>query len=288
MAPMLEQPMTAGPALDPMLPRPYRILRVHRETHDTFTFELAPAARGEGCSFAPGQFNMLYVFGMGEVPVSISGDPGGSPSLHHTTRAVGTVTRAMQALKRGDTLGVRGPFGTSWPVDEAAGRDVIIVAGGIGLAPLRPALYQLLAQRKKYRRISLLYGARTPQDILYRHELEQWRGKFDLDVHVTVDRGSSEWNGNVGVVTKLIQRALFDPASAVALICGPEVMMRFTVMELQKHGLPLERTYLSLERNMKCAVGFCGHCQYGPLFICKDGPVFRGDRVAGLLGRAEI
>ena len=279
--------MTAGPASDPMVPRPYRIRRVHRETHDTFTFELAPAVRGEGCSFAPGQFNMLYVFGMGEVPVSISGDPAGSPSLHHTTRAVGTVTQAMQALKRGDTLGVRGPFGSSWPVEEAAGRDVIIVAGGIGLAPLRPALYHLLAQRKKYRRISLLYGARTPQDILYPRELALWRGRFDAQVEVTVDRTGSEWQGSVGVVTRLIERAPFDAGSAIAMLCGPEVMIRFCASSLERRGLAASGMFVSLERNMKCAVGLCGHCQLGPFFVCRDGPVFNYDRIQPWFGIRE-
>lgn len=271
-----------------MLPQPCCILRSRNETDDTFTFELKPAD-GEGrFTFAPGQFNMLYVFGVGEVPISISGDPLGSKPLQHTTRVVGTVTKAMRRLKRGDMIGLRGPFGSHWPVEDAAGRDFVIVAGGIGLAPLRPALYQLMAQREKYRRIVLLYGTRTPEDILYRRELERWRGKFDLEVYVTVDRASGDWRGNVGVVTTLIGRAPFDPSNAIALVCGPEVMMRYTVMELQKRGVASERTYVSMERNMKCALGFCGHCQYGPTFICKDGPVFRFDRIAPIFGKAEI
>jgi NAD(P)H-flavin reductase len=185
-------------------------------------------------------------------------------------------------------IGVRGPFGSHWPIEEATGRDFVIVAGGIGLAPLRPVLYRLMAQREKYRRIVLLYGTRTPEDILYRRELERWRGKFDLEIYVTVDRASSGWHGNVGVVTTLVSRAPFDPSHAVALVCGPEVMMRFTVMELHKRGVPPERTYVSMERNMKCAIGFCGHCQYGPKFICKDGPVFRFDRIEAIFGKAEI
>jgi NAD(P)H-flavin reductase len=249
---------------------------------------LLPADGATGFSFAPGQFNMLYVFGVGEVPISISGDPSSSPALHHTTRVVGIVTKAMRGLKRGDLIGVRGPFGSYWPVKEATGRDVVIVAGGIGLAPLRPALYHFMAQREQYGRITLLYGARSPEDILYRHELEHWRGKFDLEVYVTVDRAASGWRGNVGVVTKLIGRAPFDPLNAIALLCGPEVMMRFTIMELERRGVTPDRTYLSMERNMKCAVGFCGHCQYGPMFICKDGPVFRFDRIAKIFGVAEL
>ena len=273
---------------DPMFSTPHRIQRVRQETDDTFTLEIVPADSAEGFAFCPGQFNMLYVFGVGEVPISISSDPAASPVLQHTTRVVGTVTRAMRLLARGDMLGIRGPFGTHWPVEDATGRDVVIVAGGIGLAPLRPALYRLMAQREKYRKIVLLYGTRSPEDILYRNELEHWRGKFDLEIQVTVDRAASSWRGNVGVVTTMIPRAPFDPGNTSAFICGPEVMMRFTAMELQKRGVAMQRTYLSMERNMKCGIGLCGHCQYGPFFTCKDGPVFTYDRIAPLLGKAEV
>jgi NAD(P)H-flavin reductase len=194
----------------------------------------------------------------------------------------------MGLLKPGDALGVRGPYGSPWPVTEEEGHDVVVVAGGIGLAPLRPVLYHLMSQREKYGKIVLLYGARTPEDILYKRELERWRGKFDLEVQVTVDRGSSGWRGNVGVVTPLLSRAPFNPSNTVALLCGPEIMMRFAVIELQKRGVPADRMYLSMERNMKCALGYCGHCQYGPMFVCKDGPVFRFDRIASIFSKGEI
>ena len=287
---MLEQTevVTAGPVPDPMLPMPYRIQRVRQETDDTFTLEILPEDSSKGFCFAPGQFNMLYVFGVGEVPISISSDPDDAPLLKHTTRVVGTVTKAMRKLKRGEVMGIRGPFGSHWPVEEATGRDVVIVAGGIGLAPLRPALYRLMAEREKFRRIVLLYGTRTPEDMLYRHELEQWRGKFDLEIEVTVDRAASTWRGNVGVVTTMIPRAPFSPSNTFAMVCGPEVMMRFTVMELLKRGVAAERIYLSAERNMKCGIGFCGHCQYGPTFVCKDGPVFAFPSIAPILGKSEI
>jgi NAD(P)H-flavin reductase len=290
MAAMFEQTevVTAGLVPDPMLPVPYRIQRVRQETDDTFTLEILPEDSSKGFSFAPGQFNMLYVFGVGEVPISISSDPDDAPLLKHTTRVVGTVTKAMRKLKRGEIMGIRGPFGSHWPVEEATGRDVVIVAGGIGLAPLRPALYRLMAEREKFRRIVLLYGTRTPEDMLYRHELEQWRGKFDLEIEVTVDRAASTWRGNVGVVTTMIPRAPFSPSNTFAMVCGPEVMMRFTVMELLKRGVAAERIYLSAERNMKCGIGFCGHCQYGPTFVCKDGPVFAFPSIAPILGKSEI
>jgi NAD(P)H-flavin reductase len=288
MAPLLENSATVSADKDPMLPAPYRIERLRHETGDTFTIELKRLDGSDGFSFLPGQFNMIYVFGLGEVPISISSDPRNSQTFQHTTRVVGSVTRGMGHLKKGDVLGVRGPFGRHWPVEEAEGHDVVIVTGGIGLAPLRPALYHLMAQREKYHKIVLLYGARTPEDILYRRELERWRSKFDLEIQVTVDRATRTWRGNVGVVTTMIGRSPFDPSNAVALACGPEVMMRFAVMEFQRRGLDSKHIYLSMERNMKCAIGFCGHCQYGPTFICKDGPVFRFDRIEPIFGKAEI
>lgn len=283
-----EVPTTGSNTPDPMLPHPYRVQRVRQETPDTFTLEMEPEDGSRELEFTPGQFNMLYAFGVGEVPISISGDPAKPALLVHTTREVGTVTRAMRKLKPWHSLGVRGPFGIGWPVTPARGADVVIVAGGIGLAPLRPALYQILAARKYYGKVVLLYGTRTPADILFRRELKQWHSRFDLEVHVTVDRAMGNWRGNVGVVTSLVARAPFDPHSTVAMVCGPEIMMRFTVQELERRGVAFENIYLSMERNMKCAVGLCGHCQFGATFICKDGPVFRYDRVQALLAIREI
>jgi NAD(P)H-flavin reductase len=271
-----------------MAPRAWRIRDVRDETADTFTMEIEPGPQAEGIRFAPGQFNMVYAFGVGEVPLSISSDPLSPRLLQHTTREVGTVTRAIRRLKRGDTLGVRGPFGTRWPVDACDGLDVVIIAGGLGLAPLRPALYHLLADPRRPRRVTLLYGTRTPDDILFRPELDAWPGHTGTGVHVTVDRATGDWRGNVGVVTTLLRRAPFDPQQAIAMVCGPEVMMRHTVMELQHRGLPAARIHLSMERNMKCAVGFCGHCQYGPTFVCKDGPVYRYDTIEWLFNKAEV
>lgn len=273
---------------DPMLPAPYRIHKRRQELSDTFTLELAPADSSRSLAFGPGQFNMLYAFGAGEAPVSISGNPANPATLVHTIRAVGPVTEALWDLKSGDVLGVRGPFGAAWPVAEAEGSDVVIVAGGIGLAPLRPAIYHVLNQREKYGSVCIYYGARTPADILYRSELEKWRGQFDLTVDVTVDRATGKWSGKVGVVTRLVARGGFDPSQTVALVCGPEIMMRYAVKSLKQQGVANDRIYVSMERNMKCAVGFCGHCQLGPYFICKDGPVFRFDRIESLFEIREL
>jgi NAD(P)H-flavin reductase len=274
--------------VNPMLAELYAMRGLQQETYDTFTFELEPKNKTRTFSFAPGQFNMLYVFGVGEVPISISGDPTKSETLVHTTRAVGTVTNAMWKLRRGDLLGVRGPFGTGWPVEEARGKDVVIVTGGLGLPPLRPSVYQLLSRKQEYGRLVLLYGARTPEDIVYGREIEQWRKGSDIAVDLTVDRATGQWRGNVGVVTTLIPKATFDPANTIAMVCGPEIMMRFTIAELQRRGLSDNSIYFSMERNMKCAFGFCGHCQFGPFFVCKDGPVFRYDRVKPFFGKGEI
>ncbi len=255
---------------------------MRRETADVWTFDLdvKPA-------FEPGQFNMLYVFGVGEVAISMSGDPAAG-TLVHTIRAVGAVTRAATHLKRGDVLGVRGPFGRGWPVSAAEGSDVLLVAGGLGLAPLRPALYAVLARRERYGNVSLLYGTRTPKDVLYRRELARLAARPDLEVRVTVDRAGPDWQAHVGVVTELIGRARFDPLHTTAFVCGPEVMMRFTVGELGDRGVSDERVYVSMERNMECAVAQCGHCQLGPFFVCREGPVLPFDRIRPLFPVKEI
>ena len=262
----------------PMLPTVVRVRARRRETPDTFTLTLDAITTHHSPltthQFQPGQFNMLYVFGVGEVPISISGDLARPRTLAHTIRAVGSVTNALAKLRRGDAVGLRGPFGSSWPLEAAKGHDVVIVTGGIGLAPLRPAIYHLLKHRGDYGRMVLLDGARTPADLLFADDLEKWRGRSDLQVLVTVDQADATWHGHVGVVTTLFPQAEFDPQKTIGLLCGPEIMMRFALREFEKRGVPDDRLYLSLERNMQCAIGFCGHCQFGPSFVCMDGPVF--------------
>lgn len=255
------------------VPERFRVSSSRRETEDTWTLELAPVERPE-LGFAPGQFTMLYAFGAGEVPISVSGDPGRPRTLVHTVRAVGATTRAVCAVNEGDELGVRGPFGRGWPVAQAEGRDVVVVAGGVGLAPLRSVLYTVLADRERYGRLVLLYGGRTPDQLLYRDELSAWADRDDVEVHMIVDAADEGWRGRVGVVPGLVDQVGLDGAGATALVCGPEVMMRFAVEALVAAALPAERIFLSMERNMKCAVGHCGHCQWGPSFVCRDGPVY--------------
>jgi len=279
--------MSAAVGSDPLVPQPYRVTRALRETADTVTLDLEPH-RGEVPQFAPGQFNMLYAFGVGEIAISLSGDPADRKRFIHTVRAVGAVSSAIAAMPAGSTVGLRGPFGVAWPLAVAEGADVLLIAGGLGLAPLRPAIHQLIVQRERFRRIIVLVGMRRPEEILYRTQLEQWREQAGIEIEVTVDRSDPAWRGHVGVVPSLIPGLGLDGAATSALICGPEIMMRFTANALRECGVAVERTYVSMERSMKCAVGSCGHCQFGPYFVCKDGPVMRLDRIARLLALREI
>ncbi len=280
-------PGAAAAAVDPMIPERYRISHTRQDTRDVFTLELEPLD-GPMLAYRPGQFTMLDAFGVGEVPISISGDPTRPGRLEHTIRDVGPVTHALVAAPVGSVLGVRGPFGTSWDVADGVGGDVVFVAGGLGLPPLRPALLQVIAQRERYGRVVLLYGARTPEDILFGDDLHRWAKENRIVVEVTVDNGQHAWQGKVGFVTELVPRAGFDPRSALALVCGPEPMMRYAAAALVDRGVPEHRVRLSMERNMKCGVGLCGHCQLRELFVCVDGPVLAYDRLAPLLTTREL
>ena len=270
-----------------MLPRQYVVRSSRRDTHDTRTLELVPSD-GVPLVFAAGQFTMLLAFGVGEVPISISGDPARPEVLEHTVRDVGSVTHALATAAPGVTVGVRGAFGTGWEVEHGRGGDVVVVAGGIGMAPLRPAILRVAADRDAYGRVSLLYGARGPDEVLYADQHRGWAEQHDVDVEVIVDRGPRGWRGRVGLVTQLIERARFDATNALALVCGPEVMMRHSARALVDRGMAPERVRLSLERNMRCGVGLCGHCQLRELFGCLDGPVLGYDRLEPLMGRAEL
>jgi len=275
-------------AADPMVPRIVRVRKRTRELPGHVTLELEPADGAPLPRYLPGQFTMMYAFGVGEIPVSISGDANDASRLVQAIRSVGAVSEAVTSLQAGDLLGLRGPFGTAWPTEELAGQDVVVVAGGLGLAPLRPSIYHLLANRGQFGKVVLLYGTRSPEEILYRRQLETWRRRLDVQIEVTVDHAGSDWRGNVGVVTRLIPKLAIDEHHATALVCGPEVMMRYAARALGEAGVPSERIYLSMERNMKCAIGLCGHCQFGPTFICKDGPVMPYDRIADIFAMREV
>jgi NAD(P)H-flavin reductase len=278
-------PELAAPASGAMVPQPFRVRSRRRETSDTWTLTLEPLV-GAPISPGPGQFTMVYAFGVGEIPISVSGAHDGL--LVHTVRAVGAVSAAIASARQGAVLGVRGPFGTTWPVHDAVGHDVLVIAGGVGLAPLRTAVQALERTRQDYGEVTLLYGGRSPGDLLFRRELESLRRRGKLSVDVTVDAARPDWAGKVGVVPKLIDAAHFDPATVIALVCGPEVMMHFSVTALRERGVASEQIYLSMERNMRCAVGHCGHCQLGPTLVCRDGAVYSYDKLEPLMGVREL
>jgi NAD(P)H-flavin reductase len=289
---MSSKAMTAVSAVDsgssPYAPSPYVVRSRTEETSDIATLVLEPAAGVTMRPFAPGQFNMLYAFGIGEAAISISGGPGPAGELTHTVQSLGPTSKALFSTRPGTPIGVRGPYGNGWPIEAAVGKDVILAAGGLGLPPLRPLLYRLLAEREKYGRIEVVYGARTPKLLVFYDEVQHWRARSDLRFQVTVDVAGRDWYGDVGVVTTRIPDARFEPENTVAFVCGPEVMMRFTAQALLARGIGPDSIYLSMERNMKCAIGFCGHCQFGPDFVCRDGPVFTYRRIGPYLTLREV
>jgi NAD(P)H-flavin reductase len=275
-------------APDSFLPVPALIRTITRETEDTFTLEVHPERQSSFDAFEPGQFSMIYVYGVAELPISISGDPAKTNALTYTVRGVGKATNALVNSTRDDWVGIRGPFGRGWPMKAAQGKDVVIVAGGIGLAPLRPAIYHMLAHREQYGRITLLYGARSPRDLLFRKELQSWRKSPQTQFLTTVDYGGVSYRGHVGVVTTLFRRLRLDPAKTIAFACGPEIMLRYVTMDLEARGLSQDDIYISMERNMKCGTGLCGHCQFGSAFVCKDGPVFPFRAVSKWIHKYEV
>ncbi len=281
-------PIVPGRSLrSPIVPDVWRVRNKTVESADTVTLAVAPAS-GAPPPFLPGQFHMLYAFAVGEAAISLSGDPASKDERLHTVRAVGAVSRALVALQKGDSLGVRGPYGAPWPLATAEGHDLVFVAGGIGLAPLRPAILAALAERAKFGRIAVLYGARTPDERIFREELSRWEREGALDLHVTVDRADAGWRGHVGLVTRPLAVLELEPARTSAFLCGPEIMMRLGAEALAERGVPAAQVHVSMERNMKCAVGHCGHCQLGADFVCKDGPVFPWTRMAPVMTVREL
>lgn len=282
MSQLVEPPGVGAPPFGPPRFRP--VLARHRETPDIVTLEFADDG---DVRFHPGQFNMVGPFGEGEIALSISGSPAPG-RLTHTVRAVGPVSTAVTNLEEGSIVGMRGPFGHPWPLAESEGKDVVVVAGGLGMAPLRPVVRAVLGAREHYGRFDLLYGARTPEDLLFVPELERWQASGDVEFGLTVDAAARGWQGNVGVVTTLFRDLPIDPRRTVAMVCGPEIMMGFAVKGLRDRGVPADAIWVSMERNMQCGAGICGHCQLGGVLICRDGPVFRFSELESLFGRKEL
>lgn len=269
---------------DVTVPRRHRVVARTVECDDVVTLALLPLD-GEVAPWDPGQFHMLWVPGVGEVPISISG-AGATGAVLHTIRSLGAVTEALCALEPGRVVGVRGPFGTGWDLDALVGTDVVFLGGGLGLAPLRAAMHAVLQRRDRHARVAFLAGARAPGRLLYRDEIVTWPD-HDVQVELCVDEGDASWRGHVGVVTELLPRLRVDPAAATALVCGPEVMMRLGADALDRFGLDPTRIQLSLERAMDCGVGTCGHCQLGGVLVCREGPVVTWARARPLLMVAE-
>lgn len=269
------------------IPKETVIKKIEKQTDDTFTFvlEFKDKEEAKAYSFAPGQFNMLTLPGIGEIAISISGDPANKNIVEHTVRRVGSVTGVLFNFKEGASIGLRGAYGAAWPMDKAKGKDVYIVAGGVGLAPVRPAILHILNNRKDYGKVKIIFGARSCNNMLFTKEFCGWQDKKnDIELTLTVDKVNEgeKWEHNVGVVTTCFDKACLTAPNSIVMTCGPEIMMRFAVKELLKKGFKEDQIYVSLERRMQCGVGRCGHCQIGKYFVCKDGPVFAYDMVKGL------
>lgn len=287
--------MSFSPAVDNPWANPYLIQSAiivdkirEAEDVDTYRLRFVDEQVRRSYRFAAGQFNMVYLFGVGEVAISIVSDPDEPESLDHTIRVVGRVTKAIARLQTGDELGIRGPFGQGWPLDATQGKDVVIVTGGLGCAPVVGAIEYIFRRRSQYGTVKILHGVKTPRDLLYRERFDAWRRQPDTEVLLTSDQPHKTWRYHVGVVTELFEQVVVNPARTMVLMCGPEIMMRLGVPILMQRGIPATAIYVSLERHMECGIGLCGHCQLGPYFLCKDGPVMRYDRVLPWLGRTGV
>lgn len=276
--------------MNPYEIHPARIVEKIQETQDIYTYRLRlvdPAVR-ENYRFAGGQFNMVYAFGVGEVAISIVSDPESPELLDHTVRIVGRVTGAMGRLKAGDTLGIRGPYGRGWPLEAARGKNVIFVTGGLGCAPVVGAIEYIFRRRDAYGAVKILHGIKAPQDLLYRERFDGWRRQPNTEVHLSSDQPAKSWQYHVGVVTELFEQVTVSPERTLVMMCGPEIMIRMGIPILVRRGIPETAIYVALERHMECGIGLCGHCQMGPYFICKDGPVMRYDMIASWLGKQGV
>lgn len=275
---------------NPYVIHPATIVEKIREAEDinTYRLQLVDEQARQQFRFKAGQFNMVYLFGVGEVAISIVSDPDDPQLLDHTIRTVGRVTNAIADLQPGDVLGIRGPFGQGWPVEEARGHNVVIVTGGLGCAPVVGAIEYIFRRRAQYGSIKILHGVKTPHDLLYRERFDAWRGLPDTEVLLTSDQPDKTWSYHIGVVTELFELVSIDPPKSIVLMCGPEIMMRLGAPILLSRGIPATAIYVSLERHMECGIGLCGHCQMGPYFLCKDGPVMRYDLVEPWLGRMGV
>jgi NAD(P)H-flavin reductase len=273
----------------PMQPLMAEIVEIVHEAPNVSTYWLQFLDKHlrEGFHFKAGQFNMLLVPGLGEAAISISSDMEDPHRIAHTVRLAGNVTTAISRMNVGDVIGIRGPFGSWWALDDCIGKDVVVAAGGIGLPPIRPVLYYIMNHRRDFGRVIVLYGARTPNDLQFTREYKAWQ-EAGIELDVTVDRGDDTWNGRVGVVPILFYNTRLDPKNTVILTCGPEIMIRFVIFEALARRVPPERIFVSLERNMKCGIGSCGHCQVGPFFVCKDGPVFSFDKLQPYVNVEEL
>ncbi|MFW6180590.1 MAG: FAD/NAD(P)-binding protein [Spirochaetota bacterium] len=267
------------PENNPYRPIETAVLEVVPETPTIKTVRLRP---GEPVSFKTGQFIELTVPGVGEAPFTPSSRPSVREVLEVTVMKVGRVTEAVHALQKGDTVGVRGPFGTGYPLEEFYQKEVLVVGGGCGFAPIRSLMYTFFEESGRFKKLLFRGGCKTPHDFLYRKEIEGWAGRGDLDLVLTVDQqDGEEWDGKVGVVTTILDDVDIDRETGVAVVCGPPIMMKFTTQKLLGMGFAPERIYLSMERNMSCGIGKCGHCRIGTYYVCKDGPVLRYDTIMG-------
>ncbi len=273
--------------VDEWMPIPYRVTEKYAENRSLITFGIEPEGDQQIDPMQPGQFNMLYAYGVGEIPISVS-SLYSYPKITHTIQDVGAVSKRLCQLSIGDQLGLRGPFGTAWPVDEAKYRDVIIMAGGVGFAPLKPVIEQIAQERDDFKEVNFLYGTRDPASIIFHQDVISLQSDPSINFQITVDHSYSHWRGNVGVVPSLVDKSVFDPEDTVAFVCGPEIMMQYGIYSLLDSGVPEDNIYLSMERNMKCAIGHCGHCQFGPLFICKDGAVFSYPEIKHYINIREL